>query len=271
MKLVEIVKGEKTSVNTLAKAFDYVIRIGKVPIVVNDSRGFYTSRVFGTYLEEGMALLEEGQNPSAIESAGKQAGMPVGPLALMDEVSLSLLEKVRSQTQKDLGKERPKAPGDSVFELMLKMNRKGKVYGAGFYEYPEKGKKYLWTKLKKHFPEKKPLSQNEMIERMMFVQALETVRCLEENVVTSVADANIGSLFGWGFAPFKGGTLQYINDYGIKSFVEKAFELEKQYGVRFNQQKTEVHGGKGSNILSGPLSSLKVLDFSTLLPGPYGL
>ena len=237
MKLVEIIKGKKTSASTLAKAFDYVLKIGKVPIVVNDSRGFYTSRVFGTYPEEGMALLEEGQNPRAIESAGKQAGMPVGPLALMDEVSLSLLKKVRLQTQKDLGKELPKAPGDSVFELMMSMNRPGKASGAGFYEYPDKEKKYLWPELQKHFPEKNRLSQTEMMERMMFVQALETVRCLEENVVTSIADANIGSVFGWGFAPFKGGTLQFINDYGLRSFVKRAYELEKKYGARFKPPK----------------------------------
>ena len=237
MKLVEIIRGKKTSASTLAKAFDYVLKIGKVPIVVNDSRGFYTSRVFGTYPEEGMALLEEGQNPRAIESAGKQAGMPVGPLALMDEVSLSLLKKVRLQTQKDLGKELPKAPGDSVFELMMSMNRPGKASGAGFYEYPDKEKKYLWPELQKHFPEKNRLSQTEMMERMMFVQALETVRCLEENVVTSIADANIGSVFGWGFAPFKGGTLQFINDYGLRPFVKRAYELEKKYGARFKPPK----------------------------------
>ncbi len=237
MKLVEIIRGKKTSASTLAKAFDYVLKIGKVPIVVNDSRGFYTSRVFGTYPEEGMALLEEGQNPRAIESAGKQAGMPVGPLALMDEVSLSLLKKVRLQTQKDLGKELPKAPGDSVFELMMSMNRPGKASGAGFYEYPDKEKKYLWPELQKHFPEKNRLSQTEMMERMMFVQALETVRCLEENVVTSIADANIGSVFGWGFAPFKGGTLQFINDYGLRPFVKRAYELEKKYGDRFKPPK----------------------------------
>ena len=240
MKLVEIIKGEKTNASTLAKAFDFVLKIGRIPIVVNDSRGFYTSRVFGTYPEEGMALLEEGQNPRAIESAGRQAGMPVGPLALMDEVSLSLIKKIRSQTQKELGKELPKAPGDSALELMINMKRSGKANEAGFYEYPEKGKKFLWPLLQKYFPEKKRLSQTEMMDRMMFVQALETVRCLEENVVTSVSDANIGSLFGWGFSPFKGGTLQFINDYGLQSFVKRAYELEKKYGARFKPPKSLV-------------------------------
>lgn len=236
MPLVEIIVGEKTSDETLARAFDFVKAIKKTPIVVNDSRGFYTSRVFATYVLEGMALLHEGNNARAIEAAGLQAGMPVGPLALTDEVSLSLLAHIRKQTIEDLkaeGKEVPQHSAYEVAEKMLNIKRAGKAAGAGFYEYPKDGKKHLWSGLKDLFPEQKQLPQTDMIERMMFIQCIETVRCLEEKVLRSVEDANIGSIFGWGFAPFKGGTLQYINDYGVKSFVSRAKELYAKYGERF--------------------------------------
>jgi 3-hydroxyacyl-CoA dehydrogenase/enoyl-CoA hydratase/3-hydroxybutyryl-CoA epimerase len=239
MRLVEIILGKQTSDETLAKAFDYVLQIRKTPIVVNDSRGFYTSRVFATYVQEGQALLGEGQHPRAIESAGMQAGMPVGPLALSDEVSLSLMQHIREQTRRDFeaeGKTGPDHPSNRVLDVMVKENgRYGKAKGAGFYEYPENGNsKYLWPELSELFPmADNKLSQEEMIERMMFVQALETVRCYEEGVLTSVADANIGSIFGWGFAPFKGGTLQYINDFGLALFVARSRKLAEKYGARF--------------------------------------
>ncbi len=238
MRLVEIITGAQTGAATLAKAFDYVRQIGKTPIVVNDSRGFYTSRVFSTYVQEGMALLGEGQNPRAIEMAGLQAGMPVGPLALSDEVSLGLMLHIREQTRKDLaaeGKELPAHPSDRVLDVMTGENgRYGKAKGAGFYDYPAEGGKFLWPELTNLFPlQGEKLSQTEMIERMMFVQALETVRCYEEGVLQSVADANIGSIFGWGFAPFKGGTLQFINDYGLTAFVRRSQALAARYGSRF--------------------------------------
>jgi len=238
MKLVEIIKGDKTNDETIAKAFDYVLKIKKIPIVVNDSRGFYTSRVFSTYPNEGLALLAEGNSPQEIESAGKKAGMPVGPLAVIDEVNIGLVAGIRNQTRKDLaaeGKKLPPGPADPVIDLMTeKLNRLGRANGRGFYEYPDNGKKYLWPELQKHFPPtKNPLSQNKMIERMLFVQVIETIRCYEENVVTSVEDANIGSIFGWGFAPFKGGTLQFVNDYGIQEFEKQAQKLAKKYGERF--------------------------------------
>ena len=238
MKLVEIIKGYKTNDETIAKAFDYVLKIKKIPIVVNDSRGFYTSRVFSTYPNEGLALLAEGNSPQEIESAGKKAGMPVGPLAVIDEVNIGLVAGIRNQTRKDLaaeGKKLPPGPADPVIDLMTeKLNRLGRANGRGFYEYPDNGKKYLWPELKKHFPPtKNPLSQNKMMERMLFVQVIETIRCYEENVVTSVEDANIGSIFGWGFAPIKGGTLQFVNDYGIQEFEKQAQKLAKKYGERF--------------------------------------
>ncbi len=239
MKLVEIIIGEQTSDETLARAFDFVKMIRKFPIVVNDGRGFYTSRVFGTYILEGAALLEEGHLPIMIENAGLNAGMPVGPLAVSDEVSMSLSLDIETQAEQDLGAAYVARPGLSVFEKMVKeLKRPGKAKGVGYYEYPANAKKHLWSGLTEHFPPSdNQLSMEEMMERLMFVQALETVRCMEEKVITSVADANIGSIFGWGFAPFKGGTLQYINDYGLAEFVAKAKEMAARFGTRFEPPK----------------------------------
>jgi 3-hydroxyacyl-CoA dehydrogenase/enoyl-CoA hydratase/3-hydroxybutyryl-CoA epimerase len=237
MPLVEIIVGKETSDETLARAFDFVKAIKKTPIVVNDSRGFYTSRVFATYVLEGISMLGEGINARSIEAAGLQAGMPVGPLALTDEVSLTLLSHIRKQTVEDLkaeGKQAPQHPAYLVAEKMImELKRPGKAAGAGFYEYPKEGKKHLWPGLKANFPEKKQPEEKEMIERLMFIQAIETVRCLQEGVLRNIPDANIGSIFGWGFAPFKGGTLQYINDYGVKEFAARAKELQATYGERF--------------------------------------
>jgi 3-hydroxyacyl-CoA dehydrogenase/enoyl-CoA hydratase/3-hydroxybutyryl-CoA epimerase len=239
MPLVEIIVGKETSDETLARAFDFVKAIKKTPIVVNDSRGFYTSRVFATYVLEGIALLQEGNHARSIEAAGLQAGMPVGPLALTDEVSLSLIAHIRKQTIEDLkaeGKEIPSHHAYEVIDKMLEIKRMGKASGAGFYEYPKDSKKHLWSGLSELFGNgnnKEDLSQNEMIDRMMFIQAIETVRCIEENVLRNVPDGNIGSIFGWGFAPFKGGTLQFVNDYGVKEFVSRATELHQKYGERF--------------------------------------
>jgi 3-hydroxyacyl-CoA dehydrogenase/enoyl-CoA hydratase/3-hydroxybutyryl-CoA epimerase len=164
--------------------------------------------------------------------------MPVGPLALMDEISLTLSLHIIKQTQKDFaqeGKTYLSHPGENaVIKMVKEFNRSGKKGKKGFYEYPPDGEKYLWPELRKYFPPAdKELSQQEMITRMMFIQAIEAARCLEEKVVISVADANIGSIFGWGFAPFKGGVLQFINDYGVDAFVEKSQELADKYGPRF--------------------------------------
>jgi len=238
MKLVEIICGEKTSDETLAKAFDYVMQIRKVPIVVNDSRGFYTSRVFGTYPQEGTALLWEGNDPATIERAGRQAGMPVGPLALTDEVGLILSKSIRDQTIRDLEAEGQKVnlpPHSKMLDIMVtEQGRGGKYEGAGFYEYPADGKKYLWPKLKELFPLKgEPVPFDEMIDRLLFAQSIETARCMEDKVLRSVADANIGSIFGWGYPPFNGGTLQFINAYGLPAFVERSRELAAKYGERF--------------------------------------
>ena len=237
MPLVEIIKGKKTSAETLAKAFDFVQQIKKTPIVVNDSRGFYTSRCFATYPMEGMTLLAEGQHPRSIEMAGLQAGMAVGPLTVQDEVSLSLSMHVLEQTRKDLvaeGKPATEHPGTAVVEKMCKdLDRPGKKAGKGFYDYPASGQKALWPGLAKAFPLAEQLPQQDLMDRLMFAQANEAAKCYAEKVVESVADTNIGSIFGWGFAPFQGGALQYINAYGVENFVKRSKELAKKYGERF--------------------------------------
>ena len=236
MPLVEIIVGKETSDETLARGFDYVLQIGKTPIVVNDSRGFYTSRVFATYVTEGIAMLKEGVHPRSIEVAGLQAGMPMPPLALQDEVSLSLSMHVGEQTKKDLaaeGKSLPEHPSSSVIRQLCEIGRIGKKAGKGFYDYGEGGKT-LWPELTKLYPTaaQQP-EQRELIDRLMFVQANEAARCYEEGVLRSVADANIGSIFGWGFAPFQGGALQFIDAMGAKAFVARARELALKFGPRF--------------------------------------
>jgi 3-hydroxyacyl-CoA dehydrogenase/enoyl-CoA hydratase/3-hydroxybutyryl-CoA epimerase len=237
MPLVEIIIGERTSEQTLARAFDYVQQIGKTPIVVNDSRGFYTSRVFATYVMEGLAMLAEGVHPRAIEVAGLKAGMPMPPLALQDEVSLGLSLHIIEQTRKDLaaeGKSLVEHPGEAVLRVVGGSHgRLGKKSGQGFYDYAGKDKA-LWPRLTELFPPaaEQPVQQ-ELIDRFLFAQANEAARCYEEQVVRSVADANVGSIFGWGFAPFHGGTLQFINALGAAPFVERARELAARYGERF--------------------------------------
>ena len=242
MKLVEIIMGKNTSQKTLAKAFDFILQIKKIPIVVNDSFGFYTSRVFERYICEGMALLEEGNPAELIESAGKKAGHPVGPLAVVDEISIGLAAHIRKQSREEMIEKNQKwsiESWDKVIDFMTeKVKRLGRASGSGFYDYPEGGKKYLWPQLKRYFPiSKNILPQEEMIDRMLFAQVIETIRCYEEGVLNSIADANIGSIFGWGFPAFKGGTLQYVNDYGVQKFLKRTIELEKSYGDRFAPPK----------------------------------
>ncbi|MDH0834093.1 3-hydroxyacyl-CoA dehydrogenase NAD-binding domain-containing protein [Acinetobacter johnsonii] len=236
MQLVEIIKGKNTSAETLAKAYDYVQQIGKIPIVVNDSRGFFTSRVFGTFVQEGLRLLHEGVHPARIEMAALKAGMPVGPLAIQDEVALTLSEHVANETRKALqaeGKDLPRSGADDVIQTMIHtFDRKGKAAGAGFYDYPEGGKKHLWEGLN-HWKQDVDISEQEMIDRFLFVQSLDTLRCYEENVLESVIDANIGSIFGIGFAPWTGGAIQFLNQYGLDQAVQRANELEAKYGERF--------------------------------------
>lgn len=250
MQLVEIIKGKNTSAETLAKAYDYVQQIGKTPIVVNDSRGFFTSRVFGTFVQEGLRLLHEGVHPARIEMAALKAGMPVGPLAIQDEVALTLSEHVANETRKALqaeGKDLPRSGADDVIQTMIHtFDRKGKAAGAGFYDYPEGGKKHLWEGLS-HWKKDVDISEQEMIDRFLFVQSLDTLRCYEENVLESVIDANIGSIFGIGFAPWTGGAIQYLNQYGLEKALIRANTLEAKYGERFKAPqllKDKVHTGE---------------------------
>ncbi|MBM3540054.1 MAG: 3-hydroxyacyl-CoA dehydrogenase, partial [Alphaproteobacteria bacterium] len=246
MPLVEIIKGKRTNARALAVAMDYVKRIRKTPIVVNDSRGFYTSRVFGTYVQEGLAMLAEGVAPALIENAGRMSGMPVGPLALSDEVSLDLMHKVAKQTRLDLGNKFVERPGGGVVNLMVEqLGRIGKKVGKGFYEYPADGKKRLWPGLAEPF--KLAAEQpdvEELKRRFLYVQAIESVRCLDENVVTDPRDADVGSILGWGFAPFTGGVLSLIDGVGAAKFVAEAKALAKKHGPRFNPPKSLVEMSK---------------------------
>ena len=257
MPLVEIIVGEDTDDATLAKAFDYVGQISKTPIVVNDSRGFYTSRVFGTYVSEGIAMLGEGIHPRSIEVAGMKSGMPMPPLALQDEVSLSLSLHVMQQAKRALeaeGKTFTPHPAMPVVEKMVnELGREGKKVAKGFYDYPENGEKRLWPKLTELYPTKEEQpSQQDLVDRLLYVQANETAKCFEENVVRTVADANIGSIFGWGFAPNQGGTLQFINSVGIKKFVERSRELASKYGERFEPAQILVKmAEKGEEFVDG--------------------
>ncbi len=238
MPLVEIIMGKETSQQTLARAMDYVAQIRKTPIVVNDSRGFYTSRCFGTYVAEGLAMLADGVVPALIENGGKQAGMPVGPLDVGDAVSIELGYKVREQTKKDLGDAWKPAPGDHIVDKLMALGRLGKKAGKGYYEYPEGGKKYLWPGLTENWPSAAEQPDvAEVKKRFLYRQAVEAARCLEEGVLTDPADGDIGAIFGWGFAPFTGGPFSLIDAVGLDAFVRECDRLAQQYGPRFTPPK----------------------------------
>lgn len=241
MPLVEIIKGERTGDEALARAFDLVRQINKTPIVVNDSRGFFTSRVIGQFINEGVAMVGEGVDPVSVEQAAAQAGYPAKVLSLMDELTLTLPRKVRNETRRaveEAGGEWTGHPSDSVIDRMVdEFGRTGRSGGAGFYDYDAEGKRVgLWPGLREHFTRADAeVPFEDMQERMLFSEALDTVRCLEENVLMSVADANIGSIMGIGFPAWTGGALQYINGYegGLPGFVARARELAERYGERF--------------------------------------
>jgi 3-hydroxyacyl-CoA dehydrogenase / enoyl-CoA hydratase / 3-hydroxybutyryl-CoA epimerase len=236
MPLVEIICASQTSDETLARAYDLVQQIGKTPIVVNDSRGFYTSRVFSTFVKEGVCMLAE-TDAAMIENAAWLNGFPVGPLAVTDEVSLTLIDKIQLQTQKDLaaeGKEPQSHPADAIISAMLQQQRSGKLTGKGFYDYPKGAAKHLWPQLAEQFRSQDTgIPLTDVGDRLLFIMALETVRCYEEQVLRSVGDANIGSIMGIGFPLWTGGTLQFINQYGVARFVKRAEQLAECYGSRF--------------------------------------
>ncbi len=238
MKLVEIIRGKDTDDETIARAYDYVQALGKLPIVVNDSRGFYTSRTFGTFVMEGAAMLGEGIPAPVIENAAMQAGMPVGPLAVLDETALSLSVHVLEQTRIDFQKEGQQyvaTPGETLVEQMVKQHKRpGRAAGGGFYDYPEGGKKHLWPQLKALY-EKPGVDWNlqDVKDRLLYRQAVETARCLAEGVITSVHDGNIGSIFGIGFPAWTGGALQFIYGMGIEAFEQRCAELATRHGSGF--------------------------------------
>lgn len=240
MPLVEIIKGEKTSDEALARVFDYVLAINKTPIVVNDSRGFYTSRVIGTFINEAIALLGEGVEPASIERAGSKAGYPAPPLQLSDELNMELMAKIAKATREGVeatGQTYTPHPAEAVVTKMIELDRPSRLSGKGFYEYDDGKRVGLWPGLREAFnsgSSTPPLQ--DMIDRMLFAEALETQKCLDEGVLTSTADANIGAIMGIGFPPWTGGTAQYIVGYagGKDGFVARAKELAAAYGDRFN-------------------------------------
>ncbi len=235
MPLVEVILGEQTGDRATAVALDYIQQIRKTPIVVNDSRGFYTSRVFGTYTNEGMTLVGEGVNPALIENVAKQAGMAVGPLAVMDEVTLELGHHVAKATKKALGDDYEENSGGPVMtKFVEELDRRGKRFGKGFYDYPEGGTKRLWKGIADVYPPAAAQpTPEEVRKRLLYVQALDTVRCLDEGVITHPADGDIGSILGWGFPPWTGGTLSLIETVGLQTFVDECDRMAEAYGKRF--------------------------------------
>ena len=250
MPLLEIVVGAKTSDETLAKAYDIARQIGKTPIVVNDSRGFFTSRVILKFVDEALAMVGEGLPPVSVERAATQAGYPVGALALVDELTLTLCRKIRTETIDAVvaeGRPAPEYVGSAVVDAMINdWDRRGRSTGAGFYEYAEGRRSRLWPGLATFANDRTTngasdgatpatIPLKDMSERMLFVEALDTVRCLDEGVLTSPVSANVGSILGIGFPAWTGGVLQYINQYdgGVAGFVDRARDLAAQYGPRF--------------------------------------
>ena len=244
MPLVEIIRGGKTSEAAVAKAIDVVQQIKKTPIVVNDSRGFYTSRVIGTFVNEGLAMVGEGVHPISVERAAQQDGYPVGTLQISDELNMELMVKIRNATRNAVEREGgtyTPHPAEKVIDRMIELERSSKLKGAGFYEYDEAGKrKGLWQGVYQEFPvAEEQIPFQDIKDRMLFIEAVETVRCFDEGVINSTAEANIGSIFGIGFPANTGGAAQFINGYegpegtGVKAFVARAQELAAQYGERF--------------------------------------
>jgi 3-hydroxyacyl-CoA dehydrogenase/enoyl-CoA hydratase/3-hydroxybutyryl-CoA epimerase len=240
MGLVEIILGKETSQETLAKAIDYVIKIRKTPITVNDSRGFYTSRCFGTFVAEGLEMLAEGYAPALIDNVGRMTGMPRGPLEMNDDVALDLSYKIGQQTKKDLGDAYIEPKIAPVLEKMVvELGRLGRKNGKGFYDYPAEkgGKKTIWPGLKDLIPVTTPNSTPELVKelktRLLHRQAVEAARCFEENVITDPREADVGAILGWGFAPWTGGPISYIDGIGVKAFTEQCEALAAQHGPRF--------------------------------------
>ncbi len=258
MKLVEIIKGAKTSEETVARAIDIVQQIRKIPIVVNDSRGFYTSRVFSTLISEGVAMVGEGVDPMTIERAATQGGFPAPPLAMLDEVSLTLTQHIRAEAKKAAkvaGTQLPSDVGADVIDRMAnEFGRKGRAAGAGFYDYPTDGSpKTLWPGVREHFTTGTQYPMADMADRYRFIMALETAKCIQEGVLTDTASANIGGIFGIGFPPATGGPAQFMTNYegGLAGFVARAKELAAKYGDRFEPNQWLVKKAQSGEGLTG--------------------
>ncbi len=239
MMLVEIIMGAETSSRALAVAMDYVQKIKKTPIVVNDRRGFYTSRCFGTYVSEGIEMLAEGIAPAIIDNVGRAAGMPRGPLEMNDDVALDLGWKIRCAARKDLGDAYELLPGEAIVEALVdRLGRYGRKNGKGFYEYPADAKKYLWPGLAELAPvrvsEADPALAKEIRTRLLYRQAIEAARCFAEGVVTDIRDADVGAILAWGFAPWTGGPLSLIDTVGVARFVAECDALAARFGQRYS-------------------------------------
>jgi 3-hydroxyacyl-CoA dehydrogenase/enoyl-CoA hydratase/3-hydroxybutyryl-CoA epimerase len=262
MPLLEIVKGERTSDRTLAGALAVSKALGKTPIVVNDSRGFFTSRVIATFIEEGIAMLDEGVPAASIEQASRQAGYPAPVLQLCDELSISLMRKIRDETRAgieiDGGSWEPH-PADQVMDRMVvELERPGRAAGKGFYEYVDGKRVGLWPGLAEAFPPGEPPALAELIERLLLIESIESIRCLEEGVIESVADANVGSIIGIGYPGWTGGVLQYANQYegGLPGFLARARELAESHGARFEPPALLVERAERGERFEDPAESL---------------
>jgi 3-hydroxyacyl-CoA dehydrogenase/enoyl-CoA hydratase/3-hydroxybutyryl-CoA epimerase len=258
MPLVEVIMSSQTSRETLARALDFVAQVKKTPIVVNDGPGFYTTRVFSAFIDEGACMLAEGVAPALIENAARLAGMPVGPLAQFDEVSLELSWRIVQQARADgLAEQYTRSGAAPVIEKMIALQRRGRRHGAGFYEYPQDGgKKLLWPGLGAHFPvEREQPGAKELEARFLTIQALEAARCIEEGVVTNAADADLGAVLGIGFPQWTGGTLSYIDTVGIQRFVADCERFASRYGKRYAPSawlKARAAAGKAFHAPDAP-------------------